>query len=118
MANYNALLETIFQPLLSQPEAFRFDVERNGQGDRYWVRISFADVDRGRVYGKSGRTIQAIRAVFATAAQASGQQFYLDVYDPMPPEPEYTAPAYNSSDEFRPRRSGPPPRPPVRRNSQ
>ncbi|MFN7715000.1 MAG: KH domain-containing protein [Pseudanabaenaceae cyanobacterium] len=116
MANYNALLETIFQPLLSQPEAFRFDVERNSQGDRYWVRISFADADRGRVYGKSGRTIQAIRAVFATAAQVSGQQFYLDVYDPTPPEPEYTAPS--PSEEFRPRRSGPPLRPPVRRNAQ
>ncbi|MEI6427786.1 MAG: KH domain-containing protein [Pseudanabaena sp. ELA607] len=118
MANYNALLETIFQPLLSQPEAFRFDIERNSQGDRYWIRISFADADRGRVYGKAGRTIQAIKAIFATAAQASGQQFYLDVYDAAPPEPEYLPPTYPPSEEFRPRRSGPPAQPPIRRNSQ
>ncbi len=46
-----------------------------------WIRLSFANADKGRVFGRNGRTIQAIRTILNTAARGSAQQVHLEVYD-------------------------------------
>jgi uncharacterized protein len=48
---------------------------------RAWVRLAFDDPDKGRVYGRGGRNIQAIRTTLEAIAQTVGQSLYLDIYD-------------------------------------
>ncbi len=47
---------------------------------RAWIRIAFEGTDKGKVFGRGGRNIQAIRTVIAAAAQAAGHSVYLDIY--------------------------------------
>jgi predicted RNA-binding protein YlqC (UPF0109 family) len=48
--------------------------------NRAWIRIAFDSVDKGRVLGRGGRNIQAIRMVIAASAELAGQTAYLDIY--------------------------------------
>jgi len=54
-------LEASVRALVDDHEAIRIDEERNGSLLRY--RIYVADADRGRVIGKNGRIINALRTV-------------------------------------------------------
>ncbi|MBV8887090.1 MAG: KH domain-containing protein, partial [Chroococcidiopsidaceae cyanobacterium CP_BM_RX_35] len=47
---------------------------------RVWIRVAFEGEDKGRVFGRGGRNIQAIRTVVAAAATAAGHSAYLDIY--------------------------------------
>lgn len=52
----------------------------SGTGKRAWIRIAFDSSDKGKVFGRGGRNIQAIRTVVAAAATAAGQSVHLDIY--------------------------------------
>jgi predicted RNA-binding protein YlqC (UPF0109 family) len=80
--NYFQLVKFLIDPLLDRQEALSIDCEVNGKGDRVWVRVAFDPIDKGRVYGRGGRTIQAIRTLVQTAAQVAGQNAYFEVFDP------------------------------------
>jgi predicted RNA-binding protein YlqC (UPF0109 family) len=47
---------------------------------RVWIRVAFEGEDKGRVFGRGGRNIQAIRTVLAAAAANAGHSVYLDIY--------------------------------------
>lgn len=47
---------------------------------RVWIRVAFEGEDKGRVFGRGGRNIQAIRTVLAAAAATAGHSVYLDIY--------------------------------------
>lgn len=78
--NYPELVKFLVQPFLEVPEAIKVDCEVNPARSRVWIRLAFEGSDKGRVFGRGGRTIQAIRTVIAAAGQAAGQFVYLDVY--------------------------------------
>ncbi|MFN6142378.1 MAG: KH domain-containing protein, partial [Pseudanabaena sp.] len=82
MPDYNALISFLLKPLLTYPEALRVDFESNSKSDRVWIRVAFNPEDRGRVFGKGGRTIQAVRTVVMTAAQEFGHSARFEVFDP------------------------------------
>ena len=84
MPDYNALISFLLKPLLTYPEALRVDFESNSKSDRVWIRVAFNPEDRGRVFGKGGRTIQAVRTVVMTAAQEFGHSARFEVFDPTP----------------------------------
>ena len=84
MPDYNALIKFLLQPLLTRPDELRVDFEANSKSDRLWIRVALDPDDRGRVFGKGGRTIQAIRTVVMAAAQEVGQRAYFEVFDPNP----------------------------------
>lgn len=84
MPDYIALTKFLVEPLLDHPDALRVDCETNVKGDRIWVRLAFAPEDKGRAFGRGGRTIQAIRALVSAAAQTNGQELRFDVFDPNP----------------------------------
>jgi uncharacterized protein len=86
MPDYIALTKFLVEPLLDHPDALRIDCETNAKGDRIWVRLAFAAEDKGRAFGRGGRTIQAIRALVSAAAQTTGQELRFDVFDPNPSE--------------------------------
>ncbi|WP_271251629.1 KH domain-containing protein [Pseudanabaena sp. Chao 1811] len=84
MPDYNSLISFLLKPLLAHPDALRVDFESNSKSDRVWIRVAFDPEDRGRVFGKGGRTIQAVRTVVMTAAQEVGHSARFEVFDPTP----------------------------------
>lgn len=84
MPDYNALISFLLKPLLAHPEALRVDFESNSKNDRVWIRVAFDPEDRGRTFGKGGRTIQAVRTVVMTAAEEAGHNARFEVFDPTP----------------------------------
>jgi uncharacterized protein len=56
------------------------DCEQLQYTPKIWLRVAFEGNDRGKVFGRGGRNIHAIRSVLATAATAAGQSLYLDIY--------------------------------------
>lgn len=84
MPDYNALISFLLKPLLAHPDALQVDFESNIKSNRVWIRVAFAPEDRGRVFGKGGRTIQAVRTVVMTAAEEVGHIARFEVFDPTP----------------------------------
>ncbi len=78
--DYVGLVRFLMQPFLDSPESLSVDCELTQTHKRAWIRIAFDGTDKGKVFGRGGRNIQAIRTVIAAAAQAVGQSVYLDIY--------------------------------------
>ncbi|PSB04744.1 KH domain-containing protein [Merismopedia glauca] len=78
--NYTELVRFLLQPFLDTPESLKVDCEIIPSTSRVWIRLAFEAADRGRVYGRGGRNIQAIRTVLEATAQAVGQSIHLDIY--------------------------------------
>ena len=78
--NYAGLVRFLIQPFLESPESLKVDCEISPSRPRIWIRLAFDSSDKGRVFGRGGRNIQAIRTVLEAAAQSSGQAVYLDIF--------------------------------------
>ncbi len=93
--NYEELVRFLVQPFLESPESLSVDCEisQSLQTEslsvdceisqslqKAWVRIAFDSADKGKVFGRGGRNIQAIRTVITAAAEVAGQSVYLDIY--------------------------------------
>jgi predicted RNA-binding protein YlqC (UPF0109 family) len=73
---------------LESPGSLRIDCEQFNHDQRVWIRLAFEGEDKGRVFGRGGRNLQAIRTVLATAAAAAGQSLYLDIYESQDDKPK------------------------------
>jgi predicted RNA-binding protein YlqC (UPF0109 family) len=83
--NYDGLVRFLVQPFLESPQSLSVDCEISQTLQRAWIRIAFDSTDKGKVFGRGGRNIQAIRTVIAAAAEAAGQSVYLDIYGSTTP---------------------------------
>ncbi len=111
--NLVGLVKFLLQPFLESPESLSVDCEISHSLKRTWIRIAFDNTDKGKVFGRGGRNIQAIRTIVAAAAEFGGQRVYLDIYGsnaqsreglPFDEEPEERIPPPKS----RERRASPP----------
>ncbi len=82
MPDYIGLIRQLMDPLVEDPGALVVDLETTCNRSRIWLRVSLQGQDMGRVFGRGGRTLQAIRQVLGTAAQMADQSLYLDVSEP------------------------------------
>ena len=78
--DYVGLVKFLVQPFLESPESICVDCEPSLSDQRVWIRLAFEGTDKGRVFGRGGRNIQAIRTVLNAAAAAAGQTVHLDIY--------------------------------------
>ncbi|NET60385.1 MAG: KH domain-containing protein [Symploca sp. SIO2E6] len=78
--DYVGLIRFLVEPLLESPASLSIHCEMSSKA-RVWIRLAFGGDDKGRVFGRGGRNIQAIRTVLKAAAQAAGQSVHLDIYD-------------------------------------
>jgi hypothetical protein len=78
--DYAGLLRFLMQPFLDTPEALRVDCENCADGSRIWVRMAFEGADKGRMFGRGGRNVQAVRDVLTSVAKAAGQSATLEIY--------------------------------------
>jgi uncharacterized protein len=101
--NYIELVRFLVTPFLEFPESLVVDCEISGARHRVLVRIAFASSDKGRVFGRGGRTLQAIRTVLEAAATLEEKSAYLEVFGERDTAVEHEAPPRPKSDVPRPR---------------
>ena len=80
MPDFEALVRFLVTPFLESPEALKLDFETLSEGQRLWIRIAFDGEDKGRVFGRGGRNIQAIRKVLKATGALYDCAVHLDVY--------------------------------------
>jgi hypothetical protein len=78
--DFTNLVRFLVKPFLEEPESLKVDCEISRSRSRVWVRLAFEGSDKGRVFGRGGRNIQAIRVVLDAAAKLAGYSAYLDIY--------------------------------------
>ena len=78
--NYAGLVQFLIEPFLESPESLKIDCEILPSKPRVWIRLAIDGEDKGRVFGRGGRNIQAIRTVLEASARFNGQTLYLDIY--------------------------------------
>ena len=86
-SEYEALARFLMNPFLDKPASLKFHSETLAGGKKLWLRAAFdEEEDKGRVFGRGGRNIKAVRTVIASAAQRSDMTVNLSVFGE--PEPE------------------------------
>ncbi len=78
--DYLEMVKFLIQPLLESANSLKVDCENARGNQRVWIRLAFDDSDKGRVFGRGGRNIEAIRSVLEATGKLVGQSIYLDVY--------------------------------------
>jgi predicted RNA-binding protein YlqC (UPF0109 family) len=73
------LVETVVRRLCDQPEQAR--VVESFEGKTAVYEIDVPETDRGRLIGREGRTIRALRAFASAAAVARGTRRVIRVRD-------------------------------------
>ena len=114
--DYTGLVRFLLEPFLDNPASLRVDCERSNGRSRVLIRVAFDTTDKGKIFGRGGRNIQAIRTVLQASAKAAGQTAHLDVYVPPGSEgdavPEGRSSGHGSRDDgARSRRGSAPGRP-------
>lgn len=61
MPNIETLLTTMIQPLITYPEDLSINVEETDEFTEYYINVHPDDI--GRVIGRKGRVIRAIRTI-------------------------------------------------------
>ncbi|MCE1228516.1 MAG: KH domain-containing protein [Firmicutes bacterium] len=77
--NLDAFLRDVLTPLLDHPEALRIEIQ--GEGRRQEVLIHADPKDRGRIIGKSGRMISALRTLCQAAGDKAGLRVSLEIFE-------------------------------------
>jgi len=79
--DYVSLVRELIEPLLDSPDSLRVNCEYAKNRERVLIRVAFEETDQGRVFGRGGRNIQAIRTVLEAAAQLADQTARLEVFE-------------------------------------
>ena len=79
--DFEALARFLMGPFLDKPEELKFHVEKLAGGKKLWLRAAFnEEEDKGRVFGRGGRNIKAMRNVMMAAAKQSAMTVNLSVF--------------------------------------
>jgi predicted RNA-binding protein YlqC (UPF0109 family) len=87
MTDYASLVEYIVKNIVDNPDDVVIEAHP-GRGRSHTIEISLAPEDVGRVIGKSGRNIEAIRAVVKAASIKDRERVNVEVLaDDLPASP-------------------------------
>jgi predicted RNA-binding protein YlqC (UPF0109 family) len=73
------LIQYVTRSLVEHPDDVRIEEKDNGRGRLYELTVHAED--RGRVIGKNGQTIRALRNLVSAAATLDGSGATVDVAD-------------------------------------
>lgn len=74
-------LEYVVVRLIAHPEDA--GVSHEEKGGRYFFRIQLHSDDAGRIIGRNGRTIAAIRSLALASAEKHGLRIAVELKDPL-----------------------------------
>jgi uncharacterized protein len=72
-------VEKIIRSLVGEPDQVEVTESVDGKNVRIGVRV--ADSDMGRIIGREGRTVKAIRSILFVAGQKHNKRFQLDLIE-------------------------------------
>lgn len=72
-------VEKIIKSLAGEPDQVQVDEIADGKNVRIEVRV--AESDMGRIIGREGRTVKAIRSILFAAGHKHGKRFHLDLVE-------------------------------------
>lgn len=75
----NQLIEYIARALVDHPEAVELKATASDSGTLYELKVAPDDV--GKVIGRDGRTVNALRTVLTAAALKKGEKARLEILD-------------------------------------
>ncbi|MCA3749142.1 MAG: KH domain-containing protein [Rubrobacter sp.] len=73
------MLRVLVRPLVERPE--EIEISSREEGSRVRLSLRVADEDVGRIIGRQGRTINAIRKVVKAASVRMGKRVDVEVPD-------------------------------------
>jgi predicted RNA-binding protein YlqC (UPF0109 family) len=76
----NELVEFLARALVDDPDAVTVESFEEDDGTLIY-EVTVAEDDTGKIIGRSGRTINALRAVVRAAAVRDGRRVLVDVVD-------------------------------------
>jgi predicted RNA-binding protein YlqC (UPF0109 family) len=72
-------VEKIVKALVAEPDDV--NVVENGDGKNIRIEVRVGTNDMGRLIGREGRTVKAIRSLLFLAGQKQGKRFQLDLVE-------------------------------------
>ena len=72
-------VERIISALVGEPDAV--EVAENVDGKNVRIEVRVAPGDMGRIIGREGRTVKAIRSILFVAGQKHNRRFQLDLVE-------------------------------------
>lgn len=72
-------VEKIIRSLVGEPEAV--EVSESGDNKNVRIEVRVADSDMGRIIGREGRTVKAIRSILFIAGQKHNKRYQLDLIE-------------------------------------
>ena len=72
-------IEKLIKALVGEPDAVEVSEHADGKNVRIELRV--AESDMGRIIGREGRTVKAIRSLLYAAGQKQGKRFMLDLIE-------------------------------------
>lgn len=79
MASYKELVEFVAKHLVTQPDVVSVESSEGENGIKIMIRVAHEDV--GRIIGKRGATINAIRLLAKAAAVKAGERVDVDIVE-------------------------------------
>lgn len=79
--DYVGLVKFLLEPFLDESESLSVDCEHLSSSNKVWLRVAFDTTDKGKVFGRGGRNIQAVGTILKTAATNINQSLHLDIYN-------------------------------------
>ncbi|MBO0705096.1 MAG: KH domain-containing protein [Candidatus Dormibacteraeota bacterium] len=81
--DYKGLVEFIAKAVAEKPDEVRVTAFDRGRG-AVAIKVKMADSDVGRLIGKSGRNIEALRALVRVASLRERRKVFVDLATPRP----------------------------------
>jgi predicted RNA-binding protein YlqC (UPF0109 family) len=78
--DFSGLVRYLLEPFLDSPDSLKIDCETLQGHSKVWIRVAFSDDERGKVFGRGGRNIQAVRQVVRATAELSGWTASFEVF--------------------------------------
>ena len=81
--DYKAMVEFVARSLADHPEKVEVIAIERGHGTLA-LKIKMADEDMGRLIGKAGRNIEALRTLVRVASLRERKRVFVDMWTPRP----------------------------------
>jgi predicted RNA-binding protein YlqC (UPF0109 family) len=88
--DYLGLVKFLLQPLLDESDVLSLDCEHLNNKQKVWIRLAVTGDDKGKIFGRGMRNMEAVKTILQTAATAVGQSVHIELYGEqnktIPPE--------------------------------
>lgn len=78
--DYAAVIRFLVGPFLDSVDSLRINCETNPRNGRVLIRLAIEGEDKGKVFGRGGRNIQAVRTTLQAVSKSMNQKVHLEVY--------------------------------------